>query len=80
MIMNPAAIPLTSLAVLNQTSVALSDIVRRLFEGGGSIVRAFDGVEAMYELDDIVNEIKDGQEPYPSKGSSDKKGMEIEFK
>lgn len=80
MILDPESIPLTSLAVLGQVSSILTGTVRRLFAGGGSLLEAFNGVKALYELEDLANEVKDGRESYPSEENSDQKGMEIEFK
>lgn len=79
MVFNPQAIPLVSIAVLEQTSVALSNTMQRLFFGGGSILEAFNGVKALYEIADIENDLVDGTEPYPIAGSV-AKGMEVEFK
>lgn len=80
MIHNPSTIPLTSIAILEQTSQSFSNTMYRLVSDSGSIMEAFSGVRAIYEMEQVKNLVKDGQTTYPPNGREAQKGMEIEFK
>ncbi|KAG8888842.1 hypothetical protein FRB98_006628 [Tulasnella sp. 332] len=84
-ITDPESTPLTSIALLQQTSQALSWTFWRLFNGTGSVYESFTKLKLLYEMEDIENVIKDGLVSYPRTTDSGKKigcdgGMKIEFK
>lgn len=84
-ITSPETTPLTSIALLQQTSQAMEWTFWRLFNGSGSIIQSFTRLKLLYELNEIENVIKDGSEPYPRIATSavqgkEKQGMKVEFR
>ncbi|KAG8882512.1 hypothetical protein FRB97_008138 [Tulasnella sp. 331] len=84
-IADPESTPLTSIALLQQTSLALSWTVWRLSSVTGSIYESFTKLKLFYEMEEIENVVKDGMVSYPRTVDSSEKisgvrGMKIEFK
>ncbi|KAG9033038.1 hypothetical protein FRB95_000623 [Tulasnella sp. JGI-2019a] len=84
-ITNPETTPLTSIALSQQTSQAMSWTFWRLLNGTGSVYESFTKLKLLYEMDNIENVIKDGAVSYPRVTGSEEKilpggGMNIEFK
>ncbi|KAG8873331.1 hypothetical protein FRB97_006817 [Tulasnella sp. 331] len=80
---SPETTPLTSLALLQQTTGAMESTLYRLFERTESVVEAFGQLKALYDIDDIENMIKDGTREYPSRDADGKQtdqGMKVEYR
>ncbi|KIO28762.1 hypothetical protein M407DRAFT_22018 [Tulasnella calospora MUT 4182] len=79
MIASPGAIPLASIAVMEQTTQVLDYAIQSLMGEGPTIGENFMRVKALYEVDHIVNKIQDGAESYPPEENKGK-AMKVEFR
>ncbi|KAG8930108.1 hypothetical protein FRC01_003253 [Tulasnella sp. 417] len=79
MVASPGTIPLASIAVMEQTTQALNNMMWSLVSDGPSIGETFMRVKALYEVDQIVNKIQDGTENYPPEECRGK-AMKVEFR
>lgn len=82
-IQNPKAVPLTSIALLQQTSQSMTWTIYMLFRGTHTIAESFSKIRRLYEIDDIENLVKDGGVTYPRTGDNATEGsggMKIEFR
>ncbi|KAG9013438.1 hypothetical protein FRB94_002512 [Tulasnella sp. JGI-2019a] len=80
---SPETTPLTSIALLQQTTSTIESTIYNLFYRSGSVVESFVKLKALYDIDDIENVIKDGSKEYPRRDADGKRsnqGMKIEFK
>lgn len=79
MVAAPGTIPLSSIAVMDQTINTFNSIVWSLMGDDTSIADIFMRVKAMYEVDQIVNKVQDGTERYPQEENKGK-AMKVEFR
>ncbi|KAG8892769.1 hypothetical protein FRC00_011570, partial [Tulasnella sp. 408] len=79
MLASPGSVPLASIAVMEQTTQTLNNMMWSLMSDGPSIGETFMRVRALYEVDQIVNQIQDGMESYPPEGNEGK-AMKVEFR
>lgn len=79
MVASPGSVPLASIAVMEQTTQTLNRMMWSLMSDGPSIGETFMRVKALYEVEQIVNQIQDGTESYPPEGNEGK-AMKVEFR
>lgn len=80
---SPGTTPLTSIALVEQTSRSIDNTLLTLFNHTRRVVAAFHRLKDLYDIDHIENVIKDGPERYPRAGEDREPttgGMKVQFK
>lgn len=77
-IKDPKAVPLTSIALLQQTSQSMTWTLWSLFGGSGSLLESLARIRQFYEIDDIKNIMEDGTVSFPRSDTLDEKqGVQV---
>lgn len=79
MVAAPGSIPLSSIAVMDQTINAFNSIVWSLMGDETGVADTLMRVKALYEVDQILNKVQDGTEAYPREETKGK-AMKVEFR
>ncbi|KAJ7500370.1 P-loop containing nucleoside triphosphate hydrolase protein [Mycena galericulata] len=79
-IMNPTAFSLSTIATLHQSESLLSWMFGWVMYTGTSVMRNINSIKAVYDLENVVHEMKSGELPYPPIDCPHKKGMPFELK
>lgn len=79
-IMNPDALSLSTIATLHQSESLLSWMFQYLLYTTRSVSQQVNSVRAVYDLENVVHEMKGGDLPYPPVDCPHEQGMPFELK